>query len=88
MSSKLIFQKYMTRLIGKMIPIYGVVARITLEKIANKTGQPYLLYNFEVVSQLSADEAVRAKGFGQGFKEIIAVSESVQAVAEAAVEAA
>ena len=46
-SSKMLFQRYMTRLIGKMIPVSGVVTKITLEKATNKTGQPYALYNFE-----------------------------------------
>jgi len=42
-SSKLIFQRYMTRLVGNMIPAHGVVTRITLEKATSKTGQPYSL---------------------------------------------
>ena len=37
-SSKMIFQRYLTRLIGKMIPLSGVVTKITLEKAVNKTG--------------------------------------------------
>jgi hypothetical protein len=50
-SSKLIFQKYLTRLIGRLIPIYGVVTKITLSKAVNKTGQPYALYNFEAAGE-------------------------------------
>lgn len=70
-SSKLIFQKYMTRLIGNMIPACGVVTRITLEKATNKTGQPYALYNFEAVSTLSPEETASARAFGQKFMEIL-----------------
>jgi len=77
-SSKLIFQRYMTRLISKMIPTYGVITRITLTKAVNKTGQPYALYNFEVVNHLSPEEAAQAKLFGQGFKEIMKAEELAQ----------
>jgi hypothetical protein len=70
-SSKLLFQRYMIRLIGKMIPLSGVVTKITLEKATNKTGQPFALYNFEAVKQLSSDEAANAKAFGQKFVEVL-----------------
>lgn len=70
-SSKLIFQRYMTRLIGRMIPLSGVATRITLEKATNKTGQPYALYNFEAVGTLSPEEAANARAFGQKFVEIL-----------------
>nr|WP_092067949.1 hypothetical protein [Dendrosporobacter quercicolus]NSL46858.1 hypothetical protein [Dendrosporobacter quercicolus DSM 1736] len=70
-SSKLIFQRYMTRLIGKMMPLCGVVTKITLEKTTNKTGQPYSLYNFEAVSTLSPEETANARAFGQQFMEIL-----------------
>jgi hypothetical protein len=76
-SSKVLFQKYAARLVGKLVPIYGVITKITLTKTANKTGQPYALYNFEMVRQLTADEAARAKSYAVGFKEIMA-SEVVQ----------
>lgn len=66
-SSKLIFQRYMTRLIGKMLPLSGVVTKITLSKTTNKTGQPYSLYNFETVSKLSSEEATQARSFDQQF---------------------
>ncbi len=39
-SSKRIFQRYLTRLVGRMIPISSVVTRITLEKKTNKTVNP------------------------------------------------
>lgn len=70
-SSKLIFQRYMTRLIGKMLPLSGVVTKITLEKTTNKTGQAYSLYNFEAVNLLSSEEAAQARTFGQRFMEMV-----------------
>ena len=70
-SSKLIFQRYMTRLVGKMIPLSGVVTRITLEKATSREGKPYALYNFEAVSSLSPDETITAKAFGMKFMEIL-----------------
>ena len=70
-SSKVIFQRYMTRLIGNMIPACGVVTRITLEKTTNKTGQPYALYNFEAIKQLSPEETASARAFGQKFMGIL-----------------
>ena len=74
-SSKMIFQRYMTRLIGKMIPVSGVVTKITLEKTTNKTGQPYALYNFEAVETLSIEEAENARNFGKTFMELVSASE-------------
>ena len=71
-SSKLIFQRYLTRLIGKMMPISSVVTKITLEKTTNRSGQPYSQYSFEAVEVLSADEAAKAKDFGEGFMAIMA----------------
>jgi hypothetical protein len=70
-SSKLAFQRYMTRLVSSMIPACGVVTRITLEKATNKTGQPYALYNFEAVRQLTPEEIFAANAFGVKFKEIL-----------------
>jgi len=75
-SSKLIFQRYMTRLIGSMIPACGVVTRITLEKATNKTGQPYALYNFEAIKRLSPEESRAAKVFGRKFMEILNVADA------------
>lgn len=70
-SSKMIFQRYLTRLIGKMIPLSSVVTKITLEKAVNKTGQPYSVYNFEAVETLSPQDAANAKSFGKQFMEMI-----------------
>lgn len=74
-SSKMIFQRYMTRLIGKMIPVSGVVTKITLEKTTNKTGQPYALYNFEAVETLSPEESENARNFGKKFMELVNASD-------------
>jgi hypothetical protein len=70
-SSKLFFQRYMTRLIRQMLSISGVVTKITLEKKTNKTGQPYAQYNFEAASVLESEEAASAKAFGRQFMEIL-----------------
>lgn len=70
-SSKRIFQRYVTRLIGKMIRISGVVTRITLEKKTNRTGQPYAVYNFEAIDELDFDDAERVRAFGRKFMEAI-----------------
>lgn len=70
-SSKLIFQRYVTRLVGKMLPLSGVVTKITLDKTTNKSGQPYAIYDFEVVDILSSDEAAKAKAFGENFIAVI-----------------
>ena len=74
-SSKMLFQRYMTRLIGKMIPVSGVATKITLEKTTNKSGQPYAIYNFEAVETLSAEEAENARNFGKNFMELVNASD-------------
>lgn len=66
-TSKLRFQRYVTRLVGRMIPIFGVVTRITLEKTTNRTGQPYSIFNFEAVKELTPDEVRSAKLFSEQF---------------------
>ena len=70
-SSKARFQRYLTRLVGNMIPLSSVVTRITLEKTTNRTGQPYSLYNFEVVSELTKEEADCAKAYAKSFMECV-----------------
>jgi len=82
-TSKIIFQRYMTRLIGCMIPLSGVVTRITLEKATSKQGKPYALYNFEAVSALSPEEASTARAFGQKIMEILNAAELEPVIAEA-----
>ncbi len=74
-SSKARFQRYMTRLIGKMIPLSAVVTKITLEKTTNRTGQPYSLFNFEAIAELSKDEYESARAFGKSFMEFVKASE-------------
>ncbi len=75
-SSKVRFQRYMTRLVGRMIPLSSVVTRITLEKTTNKTGQPYSLFNFEAVEELSSEEAEKARTFGKRFMEFVEAAET------------
>ncbi len=70
-SSKLLFLRYLARLIGKMMPLSGVVTRITLDKATSKAGKPYALYNFEAVSVLEPKEAVQARTFGLQFMELV-----------------
>lgn len=82
-SSKMLFQRYMTRFIGKMIPVSGVVTKITLEKTTNKTGQPYALYNFEAVETLSAEEAENARKFGKNFMGLVNASDIQQEIQKA-----
>ena len=82
-TSKYIFQRYLTRLISRMIPLSGVVTRITLEKATSKGGQPYAQFNFEAMSILEPDEASYAKAYGQKFSEMLHVnyeSETMTAV--------
>jgi hypothetical protein len=76
-TSKYRFLKYMTRLIGTMTPVTGVVTRITLEKATSKTGKPFALFNFEAVSLLSPEETAMAKAFGQQFMENVNFNEMV-----------
>lgn len=75
-SSKRIFQRYLTRLVGRMIPISSVITRITLEKKTSKNGQPYAAYNFEAVGELTADEAKSAREFGKQFAEMLKTGEA------------
>jgi len=79
-TSKHHFQKYLTRLIGKMIPICGIVTKISLEKATSKGGQPYAKFNFEAVEQLSPKEASYAKAYGQKFTDMLSVDYDVQEV--------
>ena len=72
-TSKPRFFKYMTRLVGNLTPISGVVTKISLEKATSKSGKPYALFNFEAVSTLSPEETVQAKHFAKQFMEIVNV---------------
>ena len=82
-SSKARFQRYLTRLVGNMISLSSVVTKITLEKTTNRTGQPYSLYNFEVASELSKEEADSAKAFAKSFMECVN-AEQITTVVQAA----
>ena len=70
-TSKPRFLRYMTRLVGTMTPLNGVVTKITLEKATSKAGKPYALYNFEATSVLSPEEAAHARAFAEQFMEIV-----------------
>jgi hypothetical protein len=54
-----------------MIPINGVVTKITLEKATSNGGQPYAKFNFEAVEMLSKDEADYARTYGRKFTEML-----------------
>lgn len=85
-SSKRIFQKYMVRLVTNLIPVSGVVTKITLEKATSRAGQPYARYVFEAVKEISPQEAKQAKAFGQGFAEILREAAKLEDEAALAVE--
>lgn len=70
-SSKVIFQRYLTRLIGKMLPLSGVITKITLDKTTNKAGQPYSVYSFEAVEELNSDDSEKAKAFGRNLMSVL-----------------
>ena len=82
-TSKPRFLKYSTRLLNTLTPISGVVTRITLSKATSKQGKPFALFNFEVASILSQEEATQARAFGQKFMEFVNASELVPELAEA-----
>lgn len=69
-SSKMIFLKYITRLLSNMTSINSIVTKISLEKATSKDGKPYAKYKFESVRPLNPEEAVHAKEFGKQFMEI------------------
>lgn len=70
-TSKPRFLRYMTRLVGTLTPLNGVVTKITLEKATSKAGKPYALFDFEAVSVLSSEEAAHARSFAEQFMEIV-----------------
>jgi len=79
-TSKIIFQKYMTRLVSRMIPLSGVVTKITLEKATSNGGQPYAKFNFEAVEVLSSEETTYARAYGQKFSDMLSSSHDVHEV--------
>ena len=70
-TSKPRFLRYMTRLVGTLTPLNGVVTKITLEKATSKAGKPYALFNFEAISVLSPEESANARAFAEQFMEIV-----------------
>ena len=70
-TSKPRFLRYMTRLVGTLTPLNGVVTKITLERATSKAGKPYALFNFEAVSVLGPEEAAHARTFSEQFMEIV-----------------
>lgn len=82
-TSKPRFLKYLTRLVGTLTPISGVVTRITLEKATSKGGKPYALFNFEAVNVLSPEETALAKEFGRQFMEMVNTDTITPALSEA-----
>jgi hypothetical protein len=70
-TSKHIFQKYLTRLTSSMIPLCGVVTKITLEKATSNGGQPYAKFIFEAVETLKPEEAEYARINGQKFSDMV-----------------
>ena len=70
-TSKPRFLRYMTRLVGTLTPLNGVVTKITLEKATSKAGKPYALFNFEAVSVLGPEESAHARAFAEQFMEIV-----------------
>jgi hypothetical protein len=70
-SSKAIFQRYMTRLVSHMLPACGVVTKITLEKATSKGGQPYAKFNFEAISTLTPEEVNGIRSFSSSIMEVL-----------------
>lgn len=77
-SSKLIFQKYATRLAGKMVPLHSVVTKISLEKKVSCSGQTYASYVFEVVEELSPEQSELAKEYSHQFLTALETVEAKQ----------
>ena len=70
-TSKVLFLKYTARLTSTLIPLSGVVTRITLKKATSRGGKPYALFCFEAVSVLGTEEAASAKAFAKRFMEAV-----------------
>ncbi len=81
-TSKPRFMKYVTRLVGNLTPISGVVTKITLEKATSKGGNPYALFNFEAVGTLTPQETEVAREFGKQVMEIVSVNDIAPELSE------
>ena len=79
-SSKLHFDKYLTRLVSSTIPLCGVVTKITLEKATSKGGKPYAKYNFEAAATLSIEETSNLRAFSRKVMESLSSVEELQEV--------
>ena len=77
-TSKGRFLKYTVRLAGMMIPVNGVVTKITLERATSKAGKPFALFNFEAITTLNPDETTRVRAYASQFIEIVKSSELVK----------
>ena len=82
-TSKPRFLKYSTRLLSTLTPISSVVTKITLEKATSKGGKPFALFNFEVVSTLTPEEADHARAYAKQFMEIVNAAQMAPELAEA-----
>jgi len=58
-------------LVSSMIPVCGVVTKITLEKATSRGGQPYAKYIFEAVDTLTAEETNGLRAFSQKIMEVL-----------------
>lgn len=61
------FKQYLIGLIGKRLPVTGVVTKITLAKQKNAGGTAYAEAKFEVVGTLDADATKKFTEFGKMF---------------------
>ena len=61
------FKAYLTGLIGKRLPVTGVVTKITLSKQKNRAGTAFAEAVFETVSVLDTENAKRFHAFGKMF---------------------
>jgi len=87
-TSKHLFQRYLLRLINKMLPICGVVTRITLEKATSSGGQQYAKFVFEAADTLSPEETNHARAYGRKFADMVNVSIEASDVSQAGETAA
>ena len=82
-TSKARFLKYTARLAGSLMPLSGVVTRITLEKATSKGGKPFVLFKFEVDHVLDRQDAEHARGYAQQFMEIVNAADMLPELSEA-----
>ena len=72
----------MTRLVGTLMPLNGVVTKITLEKATSKAGKPFALFDFEAVKVLDPEEAARAREYAKQFMDIVNAADLTPDLAE------